>query len=159
MSRRRVGHQRNVDGLLAASALKHQEAERKVGNAIRALLRAGETITFRRVASAAGVSTGWLYAQPDVKEQITRLRRQTVDMAGRPSERASDASKDAIVRALRERVSTLDKERQLLVARIDELQQWDRSALRRVVRKAGRFAVRNCRFNSASLYVVNILAT
>jgi hypothetical protein len=124
MSRRRVGHQRNVDGLLAASALKHQEAERKVGNAIRALLRAGETITFRRIASAAGVSTGWLYAQPDVKEQITRLRRQTVDMAGRPSERASDASKDAIVRALRERVSTLDKERQLLVARIDELQQW-----------------------------------
>lgn len=123
MSRRRVGHQRNVDGLRAASALKHQETERKVGDAIRALLRAGETITFRRVASAAGVSTGWLYAQPDVKEQITRLRGQTVDMAGRPSERASDASKDAIVRALRQRVSTLDNERRLLLARIDELQQ------------------------------------
>ncbi|MGI9146687.1 MAG: DUF6262 family protein [Chloroflexota bacterium] len=123
MSRRRVGHQRNVDGLRAASALKHHETERKVGDAIRALLRAGETITFRRVASAAGVSSGWLYAQPDVKEQITRLRGQTLDMARRPSERASDASKDAIVRALRQRVGTLDKERLLLLARIDELQQ------------------------------------
>jgi hypothetical protein len=123
MSRRRVGHQRNLDGLRAASALKHHETERKVGDAIRALLRAGEAITFRRVASAAGVSTGWLYAQPDVKEQITRLRGQTVDMAGRPAERASDASKDAIVRALRQRVSTLDSERRLLLARVDELQQ------------------------------------
>ena len=123
MSRRRAGHERNIDGLRAASALKHQEAERKVDNAIRALLRAGETITFRRVATVAGVTTGWLCAQPDVKEQITRLRGQPVDKTARPAERASDASKDAIVRALRQRVNALDNERQHLLARIVELQQ------------------------------------
>jgi hypothetical protein len=76
----------------AASALKHQETERKVDSAIRALLRAGETITFRRVATVAGVTTGWLYAQPVVNEQITRLRGQPVDKTARPAERASDPS-------------------------------------------------------------------
>ena len=74
MSRRHTEHQRNVGGLRAASARKHEGAERKVDDAIRALLRAGEPTTFRRVATVARVSTGWLYAQPDVKERITRLR-------------------------------------------------------------------------------------
>jgi hypothetical protein len=100
----------------------YEETELKVDNAIRELLRAGGPISFRRVATMARVCTGWLYAQPDVKEQIKRLRDQTVDKGGRP-ERASDASKDAIMRALRQHVSTIDKERQRLLARIDELQQ------------------------------------
>jgi hypothetical protein len=123
MSRRRTQHQRSVDGLRAASARKHEEAERKVDNAIRGLLRAGEPITFRRVASVARVSTGWLYAQPDVKERITRLRGQPYGKAGAPAERASDASKDAITRALRQRVTTLNNERQQLLARIQQLEE------------------------------------
>jgi hypothetical protein len=123
MSRRRTEHQRNVDGLRAASARKHEEAELKVEHAIRELLRAGETITFRRVATVARVSTRWLYAQADVKERIMRLRGQPAEKPGRPAERASDASRYAIVRALRQRVTTLDIERQQLLARIDQLQQ------------------------------------
>jgi hypothetical protein len=123
MSRRRTEHQRNVDGLRAAAERKHQEADRKVDNAIRALLRAGEPITFRRVASVARVSTGWLYAQPDVKERITRLRGQPDGKASPPAESASHASKDAIVRALRQRVGTLDDERRRLLARIQQLEE------------------------------------
>ena len=123
MNRRRTGHQRNVEGLLAASARKHEEAERKVDNAIRGLLRAGEPITFRRVATVARVSSGWLYAQPDVKERITHLRGQPADKAGPPAERASEASKEAIVRALRQRVGTLDDERRRLLARIQQLEE------------------------------------
>jgi hypothetical protein len=123
MSQRRVGHQRNVDGLRAAAERKHQEAERKVDDAIRALLRTGETITFSRVANVARVSTGWLYAQPEVKDRITRLRGQPTRAARPPSERASDASKDAIVRALRQRVGTLDDERRRLLARIQQLEE------------------------------------
>jgi len=107
MSRRRTERQRNVDGLRAASVRKHEEAERKVDNAIHGLLRAGERITFRRVATVATVSTGWLYAQPDVKERITRLRGQLADTPSPSTERASDASKDAMVRALRQRIGTL----------------------------------------------------
>lgn len=123
MSRRRTEHQRNVDGLRAASARKHEEAGLKVDSAIRGLLRAGESITFRRVASEARVSTGWLYGQPDVKEQITRLRGQSDGKVGRPAERASDASKEAIVHALRQRVGTLDAERRRLLARIEQLEE------------------------------------
>ena len=123
MSRRRTEHQRNVDGLRAASVRKHEEAERKVDNAIRGLLRTGERISFRRVATVARVSTGWLYAQPDVKERITRLRVQPAHKASPPGERASDASKDAIVRALRQRVTTLENERQQLGARIQQLEE------------------------------------
>jgi Family of unknown function (DUF6262) len=123
MSRRRTEPQRNVDGLRAASARKHEEAEIKVGNAIRKLLRAGEPITFRRVASVARVSTGWLYAQPDVKERITRLRGQLADTPCPSAERASDASKDAMVRALRQRIGTLDDERRRLLARIQQLEE------------------------------------
>jgi hypothetical protein len=74
-------------------------------------------ITFRRVATVARVSTGWLYGQPDVKERIMRLRSQPTHEARPPAERASDASKDAIVRALRQRVNALDNERQHLLAR------------------------------------------
>ena len=123
MSRRRTGHKRNIEGLRAASARKHEEAELKVDNAIRKLLRAGEPITFRRVAAVARVSTGWLYTQPNVKEQITRLRGQRAHRAGPPAERASDASKDAIVRAMRQRVTTLDNERQQLLIRIQQLEE------------------------------------
>jgi Family of unknown function (DUF6262) len=123
MSRRHTEHERNVDGLRAASVRKHEEAERKVDNAIRELIRDGEPINFRRVASIARVSTGWLYAQPDVKERITRLRGQPDCKAGPPVERASDASKNAIVRALRQRVTTLDNDRRQLLDRIDQLQQ------------------------------------
>jgi Family of unknown function (DUF6262) len=122
MSRRRTEHRRNVGGLRAASARKHEEAERKVDNAIRGLLRAGEPITFRRVATVARVSTGWLYSQPDVKERITRLRGQLADKPGPPAESASDASKDAIVRALRQRIGTLCDERQRLHAHIQQLE-------------------------------------
>ena len=70
----------------------------------------------------ARVSTGWLYAQPDVKERITRLRDQPDGKAGPPAERAPEASKDAIVRALRQRVGTLDDERRRLLARIEQLE-------------------------------------
>jgi hypothetical protein len=64
-----------------------------------------------------------LYAQPAVKERIIRLRGQPAHKAGPLAERASDASKDAVVRALRQRATTLDDERQQLLARIVQLQQ------------------------------------
>jgi hypothetical protein len=123
MSRRRAGHQRNIDGLRAAAERKHHEAERKVDDAIRALLRAGEPISFRRVATVARVSTGWLYAQSDVKELITRLRGQLPDKPPPAAERASNASKDAIVRALRQRVGVLEGERRQLLARVQQLEE------------------------------------
>jgi Family of unknown function (DUF6262) len=123
MRRRRIEHRRNLAGLRAAAEQEHKDAEHKVDDAIRALLRTGEPINFRRVATVASVSTGWLYAQPDVKERIMRLRVQPSHKTSPPAERASAASRDAIVRVLRQRVTALDTERQQLLAHINELQQ------------------------------------
>lgn len=122
MSRRHAVHQRNVAGLRAAAERKHQETGQKVDDAIRALLQSGEPVTFRSVAGYAGVSTGWLYAQPDVKERIKRLRGQAVGTLAR-AEPASDASKDAMMRALRQQVELLGDQRKQLLARIKQLEQ------------------------------------
>jgi hypothetical protein len=63
--------------------------------AIRELDHAGTPITFEAVARAAGVSRSWLYAQPDLRAEIERLRA-TTSRAPAPSipasQRASDTS-------------------------------------------------------------------
>jgi hypothetical protein len=61
--------------------------------------------------------------QSEVKERITRLRGQPALKSGPPPERASDASKDAILRTLRQRVGMLDDERRRLLARIQQLEE------------------------------------
>jgi hypothetical protein len=53
-------------------------------------------VTFSAVASAARISRSWLYTQPDISDQIRRLRRET-DRAGSAGaipagQRATDAS-------------------------------------------------------------------
>jgi hypothetical protein len=121
---RRDGHRRNVAGLLRHAQQKHADAVRKVDTAIHALVRGGEPITFRRVASIAAVSTAWLYAQPDIKERIIRLRSQD---APRPTpaaaEHASEASKNAMLRALRQRVAELEQDRRSLLKKIQQLEE------------------------------------
>lgn len=61
-------------GLARAAARKHGHAHERAVEAIRRLDRAGETITFKAVAAAAGVSRQWLYTQPDLRKDIERLR-------------------------------------------------------------------------------------
>ncbi len=80
--------------------------------------------TYRRVASMAGVSTAWLYAQPEIKERIVRLRSQD---PSRPTpavaERASEASKNAMLHALRQRVADLEQDRRDLLKKIQQLEE------------------------------------
>jgi len=57
-----------------------------------------------------------------VKERIIHLRGRPDRKARLPGERASDASKDAIVHALRQRVGALDDERRRLLIRIQQLE-------------------------------------
>ncbi len=121
---RRVAHRRNIAGLLRHVQQKHADAVRKVDTAIHALVRGSEPITFRRVASMAGVSTAWLYAQPEIKERIVRLRSQD---PSRPTpavaERASEASKNAMLHALRQRVADLEQDRRDLLKKIQQLEE------------------------------------
>ncbi|MGW2512283.1 DUF6262 family protein [Streptomyces scopuliridis] len=46
----------------------------KAVQALRTLDAAGEPVTFETVAKQAGISRSWLYAQPDLRAEIERLR-------------------------------------------------------------------------------------
>ena len=84
------------DPLSEAAARRHELTRAKAIQALRELDRAGAPVTFAAVASAAGISRSWLYTQPDISDQIRRLRG-TTDGAGSAGaipggQRATDAS-------------------------------------------------------------------
>ena len=102
--------QRNVEGLRQNAQRKRQEALEKVEQGIRQLIKEGKTLNFNTVAQAADVSKAFLYKEPEIKERIEQLRLQGTKKAPELKQRASDASKDAIIRNLRERVKKLEAE-------------------------------------------------
>ena len=71
---------------------------------------------FRRVAETAGVSRSWLYRQPQLREEITRLRDTTVGRPGTlPStERATADSLRQQLRVYRDEITRLRTENQEL---------------------------------------------
>ena len=78
----------------AAVRRRSDDARRRAVTALRSLDADGQPVTFSTVASAAGVSRSWLYTQPDIKDEIHRLRLQDRGpTAPIPSpQRASDES-------------------------------------------------------------------
>jgi len=115
---------RNVAGLRRRAAERAADTRRRAEDAIALLLREGRPVTFTAVAAAGRVSTAWLYGQVDLKERIAHLRAQhqlRPAVALPPQERASDASKDALIATLRQVNTRLREEnaalrRQLEVA-------------------------------------------
>ena len=97
------------DPLFEAAARRHELTRAKAIQALRELDRAGTPVTFAAIATAAGISRSWLYTQPDISDQIRRLRGKT-DGAGSPlpaGQRATEAS-------LRARLAAaLDRNKQL----------------------------------------------
>jgi uncharacterized protein YceH (UPF0502 family) len=66
------------------------------------------------------VSTAWLYQHPEIRERIEHLREQRSLHAGSaPKMRASDASKDAMQTALRQRVKQLEAENRELKQQLE----------------------------------------
>jgi hypothetical protein len=81
--------------VITAAKQRHELTRAKAIKAIRELADSGEPVTFPAVAARAEVSRSWLYAQPDIRSEIERLR----NIAHRPSrspvpsrQRSSDAS-------------------------------------------------------------------
>jgi hypothetical protein len=64
----------NTVYLIAAASRRHELARSKAIRAVRELDAAGTTVTFESVARAAGVSRSWLYTQPDIRDEVLRLR-------------------------------------------------------------------------------------
>ena len=84
----------NTAPIIAAARRRHELTRSKAIQALRELDRAGAAVTFAAIADTAGVSRSWLYAQDDLRQEITRLR----DATRRPhppiptTQRASDTS-------------------------------------------------------------------
>lgn len=64
----------NTAHLITAAQRRHELTRAKAIRALRELDQAGSQITFEAVARQAEVSRSWLYAEPDIKDQIQQLR-------------------------------------------------------------------------------------
>jgi hypothetical protein len=104
---------RNTDGLRANAQAKAEQTQQRAEAAIALLLREHRPINFKTVAETAQISTAWLYANEEIKRRIIHLRAQQSPKAQvklPPKELASDASKDAMIAALRKRVKDQEAE-------------------------------------------------
>ncbi|MBV8182301.1 MAG: transposase [Mycobacterium sp.] len=64
----------NSRHIITAAQQRRELTRAKAIQALRILDNAGAVITFETVAQTAGVSRSWLYAQPDIRAEIERLR-------------------------------------------------------------------------------------
>lgn len=104
---------RNVEGLRQRARERAEATQRRAEEALALLVRDQRPITFRAVAAAAGVSSAWLYQHDAIKARIMHLRAQQAPRARvwvPPQERASDTSKDHLIRTLSERLKRLEAE-------------------------------------------------
>ncbi|GHO78978.1 hypothetical protein KSD_67490 [Ktedonobacter sp. SOSP1-85] len=99
--------ERNIQGLEMSAQNKAAATRQRAEDAIAFLQKQQQPINFKAVAETAGISTAWLYAHEDIKDRIISLRAQNapkLQMKLPVRERASDASKDAMIAALQKRV-------------------------------------------------------
>ena len=64
----------NSRHIIAAARQRRELTRAKAIQALRTLDNDGAPVTFETVAHAADVSRSWLYAQPDIRAEIERLR-------------------------------------------------------------------------------------
>lgn len=102
----------NTAYIIDAAQQRHQLTRAKAVKALRELHRAGTPITFEAVARQARISRSWLYAQPDLRAEIERLREATRQTGPAPVPVAQRASDDS----LRQRLNTANERNRQLTA-------------------------------------------
>jgi Family of unknown function (DUF6262) len=115
-----LGWGRNTEGIKAAAQKKRQESLNKTDEAIKVLIKTQKPINFESVAQAAGVTRQWIYREPELRRRIETLREQQSPKKAIPkNQSASDASKDAIIKTLRQRLRKAEDENKELQKRIE----------------------------------------
>jgi negative regulator of sigma E activity len=99
------------DPLSEAAARRHELTRAKAIQALRELDRTGTPVTFAAIATAAGISRSWLYTQPDISDQIRRLRGKTDGTGSAGAIPAAQRATDASLRA--RLTAALDRNKQL----------------------------------------------
>ncbi|WP_370531329.1 DUF6262 family protein [Nakamurella sp. PAMC28650] len=86
----------NSAHLLAAARKRASQTRRQAEAALTRITADAAPVTFDSVAREAGVSRSWLYAQPNLRAEIDRLRQQTPAKTAPapppPPQHASDTS-------------------------------------------------------------------
>jgi Family of unknown function (DUF6262) len=82
--------------ITTAAKQRHEYTRAKAIAALHELDQAGATITFEAVADHAGVSRSWLYTQPDLKDEIRRLRSMHRHTPTNPTPSRQRASEESL---------------------------------------------------------------
>jgi hypothetical protein len=99
---------RRVATLTAAAKAKSEAKTTAAEQAIRALLKRGEAVTFQAVQRQAGVSHAFLYGHPELRPRIEQLRAQA-----RPPRTATvdpPDPEDTLVTALTSQINHLKRQ-------------------------------------------------
>jgi hypothetical protein len=107
----------NTRHIIAAARQRHELTRAKAVQALRTLDAEGAPVTFETVARVAMVSRSWLYAQPDIRTEIERLRAASRRAPATPipaRQRASDASLRRKLEAVTQRNRNLAEENRQL---------------------------------------------
>lgn len=116
-----------------AAERRHQEAMKRATAALTTLATTGETITFASVARQGGVSTDFLYRNPELRQRIQELRRNTPARdSSHPIEPSAGPS--SAVRALSTQIKELKRRHREQIAVLTDalaVAQGENLALRR----------------------------
>ena len=114
----------NSHHIIAAARQRRELTRAKAIQALRTLDNNGAVITFETVARAAGVSRSWLYAQPDIRAEIERLRctgRRAPTTPIPSRQRSSDTSLLKRLEAANQRNRSLSDENDTLRRQLAEV--------------------------------------
>jgi len=108
--------------LLAAAQRRRADTLERARKALQELGETGQRHTVMQIAAHAGVSRSWLYAQPQLRDQLRRLTvSETAESAPAQTERGSDASLRQRLTLAHERIRELDNENRQLRNQIAHL--------------------------------------
>jgi hypothetical protein len=113
----------NSHHLAAAAQRRRAQALARAHAALQQVRDSGESITITALAARAGVSRAWLYAEPELRDDIQHLRASNNPAHTPPTERqhASDASLRNRLTLAHERIRELEHDNQQLRNQIARL--------------------------------------
>lgn len=119
-----MGHKRNTDAIVKMAQEKSQKTVERVEQTISKLVVEGKQVNFNIISREADVSKSWLYSKPNIRKRIEDLRGRQISSAKvkkKSTKNRSEASKDAIIVAFKERIKELENENQQLKQQLQVL--------------------------------------
>ena len=130
----RLKHSPMPEHLREAARRRHQDAVERASAALTELAGTGSVINFVQVARKAGVSTDFLYRQPELRQRIQQLRTPHSRRNGARPCTDEPPSNSAAVRALSAQIKEIRRDHGKEITRLKEalaVAQGENLALRR----------------------------